>query len=140
MIFYVIPKKSYVIPYTFIPTPRVFKTREYLIFLEQAHSSTDFRCCRRQKSWPPENDMIRQPMATEKHQNDVYRLPILFVCPKRSTMHFWQKIASLQTEYKAIKRAIFYLKRAVELWVMTWYMFRYGVLQKKIMQKFAKTL
>ena len=29
MIFYVIPKKSYVIPYTFIPTPRLFKTREY---------------------------------------------------------------------------------------------------------------
>ena len=30
MIFYVIPKKSYVIPYTFIPTPRLFKTREYV--------------------------------------------------------------------------------------------------------------
>ena len=24
------PKKSYVIPYTFIPTPRLFKTREYV--------------------------------------------------------------------------------------------------------------
>ena len=37
--FYVIPKKSYVIIYTFIPTPRLFGTAEYLNYILHAFSN-----------------------------------------------------------------------------------------------------